>query len=423
MERLHRSSGPCTATCEAAGPNARLWKRSESRSAACACPGAPFALPHVQQRHLQCHESRSGKCGMWPLARWVHWCEEHPLVHRERSVRGHFTSARALHARCARACAAVKRPRSRAESAGTWSSGEGVEKWRGGLAGRVVKSVCVCAESALAPSGGDADSRLVSAAVSKAMCMISRAARHAEGADCRLLPRMLLLHTSPDVTWQYVACMNAAFAAKRVGVTIDGVALTGQVSTYIQLVRTLPLLLLLHTHHCCCCYSATTAAFPGAVVRACCCCDSSLARSLPCVRSSTVRNGSDRNTSRLPHGKKSPQRDSGDSVRVALTQAAGACAERLPIVQACDLTKGAYVCLNGTEALLEHLLACFSANIATRELIDLPKARGLTFRGTCFCHVKAIDSGFVCSVCLSVFCAPHERCMTCGTEFTKKAAP
>ena len=50
--------------------------------------------------------------------------------------------------------------------------------------------------------------------------------------------------------------------------------------------------------------------------------------------------------------------------------------------------------------------------------MELPDAKGLSFKGTCFCHVRAIDAGFVCSVCLSVFCAPHEKCITCGTDFT-----
>lgn len=32
----------------------------------------------------------------------------------------------------------------------------------------------------------------------------------------------------------------------------------------------------------------------------------------------------------------------------------------------------------------------------------------------CFCHKKTIDMGYVCSVCLSIFCKHHKKCSTCG---------
>jgi hypothetical protein len=32
----------------------------------------------------------------------------------------------------------------------------------------------------------------------------------------------------------------------------------------------------------------------------------------------------------------------------------------------------------------------------------------------CFCHKKTIDLGFVCSVCLSIFCQFSRECSTCG---------
>lgn len=32
----------------------------------------------------------------------------------------------------------------------------------------------------------------------------------------------------------------------------------------------------------------------------------------------------------------------------------------------------------------------------------------------CFCHKKTIDMGYICSVCLSIFCKHHKKCSTCG---------
>lgn len=32
----------------------------------------------------------------------------------------------------------------------------------------------------------------------------------------------------------------------------------------------------------------------------------------------------------------------------------------------------------------------------------------------CFCHKNTIDMGYICSVCLSIFCQHHKKCSTCG---------
>lgn len=32
----------------------------------------------------------------------------------------------------------------------------------------------------------------------------------------------------------------------------------------------------------------------------------------------------------------------------------------------------------------------------------------------CFCHKNTIDMGYICSVCLSIFCEHHKKCSTCG---------
>ncbi|KAL2180052.1 transcription factor Tfb4-domain-containing protein [Thermothelomyces heterothallicus CBS 202.75] len=51
------------------------------------------------------------------------------------------------------------------------------------------------------------------------------------------------------------------------------------------------------------------------------------------------------------------------------------------------------------------------------DLLLTPSADAVDFRAACFCHRNVIDTGFVCSVCLSIFCEvpPGGECLTCGT--------
>ena len=39
------------------------------------------------------------------------------------------------------------------------------------------------------------------------------------------------------------------------------------------------------------------------------------------------------------------------------------------------------------------------------------------FRAACQCHSKMTDLGFVCSVCMSVYCGFRPICMTCNAHF------
>ncbi|KAK3304391.1 transcription factor Tfb4-domain-containing protein [Chaetomium strumarium] len=56
------------------------------------------------------------------------------------------------------------------------------------------------------------------------------------------------------------------------------------------------------------------------------------------------------------------------------------------------------------------------ANVA--DLLVTPSADAVDFRAACFCHRNVVDIGFVCSVCLSIFCEVPEdaECLTCGTK-------
>ncbi|KKY35137.1 putative transcription factor tfiih subunit [Diaporthe ampelina] len=47
-----------------------------------------------------------------------------------------------------------------------------------------------------------------------------------------------------------------------------------------------------------------------------------------------------------------------------------------------------------------------------------PSTASVDFRAACFCHRKVIDMGFVCSICLSIFCeVPQDAvCLTCSNR-------
>ncbi|XP_071903789.1 general transcription and DNA repair factor IIH subunit TFB4-like isoform X3 [Coffea arabica] len=56
----------------------------------------------------------------------------------------------------------------------------------------------------------------------------------------------------------------------------------------------------------------------------------------------------------------------------------------------------------------------FATDLHSRNFLQLPKPVGVDFRASCFCHKNTIDMGFICSVCLSIFCKHQKKCSTCG---------
>jgi transcription initiation factor TFIIH subunit 3 len=52
------------------------------------------------------------------------------------------------------------------------------------------------------------------------------------------------------------------------------------------------------------------------------------------------------------------------------------------------------------------------------ELLVRASADEVDFRAACFCHRRVVDQGYVCSICLSIFCEvpPDATCLTCGTQ-------
>lgn len=85
--------------------------------------------------------------------------------------------------------------------------------------------------------------------------------------------------------------------------------------------------------------------------------------------------------------------------------------------QASSLTNGFYFKVAKLNGLLNYLLWLFLPDENTRKMLVYPPKIQVDFRAACFCHRKLIDVGYVCSVCLSVFCSFTPICSTCNCNF------
>jgi len=94
--------------------------------------------------------------------------------------------------------------------------------------------------------------------------------------------------------------------------------------------------------------------------------------------------------------------------------------ESVFLQQAAHLTGGSYILLERSDALLQYLTMSFLPPPSIRQLVSVPTQDKIDFRAACFCHKNIVDIGFVCSVCLSIFCQPVPVCSTCRTKFPIK---
>ncbi|PGH33617.1 transcription initiation factor TFIIH subunit 3 [[Emmonsia] crescens] len=91
--------------------------------------------------------------------------------------------------------------------------------------------------------------------------------------------------------------------------------------------------------------------------------------------------------------------------------------------QASDATRGIYIPITSHPAgFLQYLMLGFLPDQRARAHLVLPSRVDVDFRAACFCHRKVVDVGFVCSICLSIFCEPLSgvdgvaECLTCGSK-------
>lgn len=91
--------------------------------------------------------------------------------------------------------------------------------------------------------------------------------------------------------------------------------------------------------------------------------------------------------------------------------------------QAADITNGIYFKVEQICGLLEYLLWIYLPDANLREKLTLPSIVQIDYRAACFCHKQLVDIGFVCSVCLSIYCQFMPKCLTCQTRFKLPSFP
>ncbi|KAI0130903.1 transcription factor Tfb4 [Daldinia grandis] len=87
--------------------------------------------------------------------------------------------------------------------------------------------------------------------------------------------------------------------------------------------------------------------------------------------------------------------------------------------QAAFITGGTFLsAASNPRGLLSYLMFGFLADAEARRSLVTPTQDSVDFRAACFCHRNVVDTGFVCSICLSIFCSvpDNAECLTCGTK-------
>ncbi|KAG9245539.1 TFIIH subunit Tfb4/p34 [Calycina marina] len=86
--------------------------------------------------------------------------------------------------------------------------------------------------------------------------------------------------------------------------------------------------------------------------------------------------------------------------------------------QAAFTTRAVYLQLKNLQGVLQYLMMAFLPDQLARKHLVVPTQEVVDFRAACFCHRSVVDVGFVCSICLSIFCTPPEGaiCLTCETQ-------
>jgi len=91
--------------------------------------------------------------------------------------------------------------------------------------------------------------------------------------------------------------------------------------------------------------------------------------------------------------------------------------------QGADITGGLYLKVPNLDSLFQFLSWVFLPDVDMRSQLGMPAGAKVDYRAACFCHRNLVDIGFVCSVCLSIFCKISPICTTCQTVFKVPAPP
>lgn len=110
----------------------------------------------------------------------------------------------------------------------------------------------------------------------------------------------------------------------------------------------------------------------------------------------------------------SVNRDNEDTAPVSATMEDRFAASVLQ--QGCDLTGGRYIRIHKVSTLLEHLFWMMLPSSKERPSYVLPPKLKISPPAACFCHRKILEVGYVCSVCVSIFCQYQPYCSTCNSN-------
>jgi len=90
--------------------------------------------------------------------------------------------------------------------------------------------------------------------------------------------------------------------------------------------------------------------------------------------------------------------------------------------QGADITGGLYVKVPNLDCLFQFLSWIYLPEVGgLRSQLGMPTSAKVDYRAACFCHRNLVEVGFVCSVCLSIFCKISPICTTCQTVFKMPA--
>merc|ERR1719209_1769599 len=91
--------------------------------------------------------------------------------------------------------------------------------------------------------------------------------------------------------------------------------------------------------------------------------------------------------------------------------------------QGSDITGGLYIKVTQLGELLQYLTWLFLPGPTVRKMLGAPPPVKVDYRAACFCHRQLVDVGYVCSVCLSIFCKFNPVCTTCHSVFKAPGLP
>ncbi len=74
-------------------------------------------------------------------------------------------------------------------------------------------------------------------------------------------------------------------------------------------------------------------------------------------------------------------------------------------------------------SLLAYLLHAVLPDAVSRRSLQLPPPHAVNMRAHCFCCRRAVTHAWLCTVCLSVWCKPSDKCATCGSGVLAATAP